>query len=70
MEAQGLVTRTRNPKDERSVTVALTPEGDALRVHGPRIYQVITETFDFTPDRADAALELLQSIVANASKAS
>ena len=70
METQGLVTRTRNPKDERSVTVALTPEGDALRVHAPRIYQVITDTFGFTPERADAALSVLQSIVANAAKAS
>jgi DNA-binding MarR family transcriptional regulator len=68
METQGLVTRTRNPKDERSVTVALTPEGDALRVHAPRIYQVITDTFGFTPEKADAALDVLQSIVANAAK--
>lgn len=66
MEQQGLVTRMRNPRDERSVTVALTPEGDALRVHAPRIYQVITETFGFTHDRADAALEVLRSISAHA----
>lgn len=68
--SQGLVTRTRNPEDERSVTVALTSEGDALRVHAPRIYGVITETFGFTPDRADAALDVLQSIVAHAAKTS
>lgn len=70
MESQGLVTRTRNPDDERSVTVALTSEGDALRVHAPRIYGVITDTFGFTPERADAALDVLQSIVAHAAKAS
>ncbi|GAA2011200.1 MarR family transcriptional regulator [Microbacterium ulmi] len=70
METQGLVVRTRNPRDERSVTVSLTPDADALRVHAPRIYQVITETFGFTPDRADAALEVLRSISARASRAS
>ncbi len=69
METQGLVTRTRNPRDERSVTVSLTPEGDALSAHAPRIYQVITETFGFTPERADAALGVLRSIVAHAASA-
>jgi DNA-binding MarR family transcriptional regulator len=68
LEKQGLVSRTRNPDDERSVTVSLTPEGDALRVHAPRIYQAITETFGFTRERADAALEVLRSINAHASR--
>ncbi|MEU9046014.1 MULTISPECIES: MarR family transcriptional regulator [unclassified Kitasatospora] len=31
LEAAGLVRRERSPQDERSVTVALTPEGSALR---------------------------------------
>ena len=31
LEAAGLVTRTRNPKDERQVQVRLTPRGLALR---------------------------------------
>ena len=31
MEAAGLLRRTRNPKNERQVIIALTPEGDALR---------------------------------------
>jgi len=66
MEKQGLVTRARNPKDERSVIVTLTSDGDALKVHAPRIYQVITDTFGFTPERADASLEVLRSITARA----
>lgn len=68
MEQQGLVTRARNPRDERSVTVSLTARGDALRTHAPGIYQSITETFGFTPDRADAALDALRSIVAHTSR--
>jgi DNA-binding MarR family transcriptional regulator len=62
MEKQGLVLRTRNPRDERSVVVSLTDEGDALRVHAPRIYQAVSDTFGFTPERAAAALEVLRSI--------
>ncbi|GGD67311.1 MarR family winged helix-turn-helix transcriptional regulator [Microbacterium murale] len=62
MEKQGLIVRARNLQDERSVLVSLTPDGDALRVHGPRIYQAVTETFGFTPERAAAALEVLRSI--------
>ncbi|HET8927963.1 MAG TPA: MarR family transcriptional regulator [Microbacterium sp.] len=70
MEKQGLVARTRNPDDERSVIVSLTPAGDALRTHAPGVYQVITETFGFTPERADAALEVLRAIAARAGAAS
>ncbi|WP_371495408.1 MarR family transcriptional regulator [Kitasatospora sp. NBC_00374] len=35
LEAAGLVRRERSPEDERSVTVSLTPAGDALR--GPAL---------------------------------
>ncbi|WP_207205316.1 MarR family winged helix-turn-helix transcriptional regulator [Microbacterium protaetiae] len=66
MEKQGLVTRTRNPRDERSVVVATTEAGQALSEHAPRIYQAITETFGFTPERAEVALDVLRSISAHA----
>lgn len=66
MEKQGLVTRTRNPKDERSVVVSTTPAGHALSEHAPHIYRTITETFGFTPERAEVALEVLRSISAHA----
>lgn len=62
MEKLDLVVRTRNPEDERSVIITLTEKGDALRVHGPRIYQAVSDTFGFTPERAAAALEVLRSI--------
>ena len=67
MEQQELVTRTRNPRDERSVIVSLTPQGDGLRSHAPGIYRSISETFGFTEDRAEAALDVLRSITARAS---
>lgn len=68
MEHDGLLVRRRNPADERSVIVSLTPAGDALRVHGPRIYQAVVDTFGFTPKRADAALEVLRAITAVANQ--
>ena len=37
LEAQGLVTRPRNPQDERALTVSLTPRGQALREQAERI---------------------------------
>jgi DNA-binding MarR family transcriptional regulator len=69
MEKQGLVHRTRNPEDERTVIVTLAPEGEALRTHAPRIYQAICETFDFTPERAAAAQLVLQPIIDRANQA-
>lgn len=68
MEQQGLVTRARNPRDERSVTVALTERGEELRSHAAGIYRSISETFGFTEDRADAALEVLRSITHRAAR--
>lgn len=69
MEKQGLVTRARNPQDERSVVVSPTPKGQALSEHAPHIYRTITETFGFTPERAEVALDVLRSISMRAQKA-
>jgi DNA-binding MarR family transcriptional regulator len=66
MEKQNLVRRTRNPQDDRSVTVTLAPGGVALRVHADGIYRSFSETFDFSPKRAGAALAFLRSIVERA----
>ncbi len=69
LEKRKLLLRARNPDDERTVIVSLTPEGGAMREHAPGIYQAICDIFGFTPDRARAALDLLQSIVARADRA-
>ena len=62
LELNGLVHRTRSPRDERTVIVTLTPEGDALRRHVPGIYAAIREAFGLTADRSASALEVLRSI--------
>ncbi|MFD9668552.1 MarR family winged helix-turn-helix transcriptional regulator [Rhodococcus sp. NPDC059968] len=68
MEKRGLVHRTRNPKDERTVIVSLAPDGEVLRTHSPGIYQAICDTFEFTPERAQAAQSVLLPIVERANK--
>jgi DNA-binding MarR family transcriptional regulator len=37
LEAGGLVTRARDPRDERNLAVSLTPKGRALRTRAERI---------------------------------
>lgn len=68
LEKRGLVRRTRNPNDERSVIVRLTAAGEALHEHSQAIYQAISDMFDFSPKRARAAQELLRSIIARANR--
>ena len=69
MEARGLVSRTRSTRDERTVIVALAPDGEALRVHAPGIYAAICEIFGFTPERAADALAVLRSVTDHANRA-
>ena len=66
LEKRGLVRRSRNPQDERTVIVSLAPDGEALRDHAPGIYHTICDVFGFTTERADQALEVVQSIVERA----
>lgn len=69
MERRGLVHRVRSARDERTVIVALAPDGEGLREHAPRIYDEICRIFSLTPDRAKQVLGVLQSIVEKANTA-
>ena len=42
MEAAGLVTRQRDPQDERRVLIALTPKGRALREDAVQVPSIMT----------------------------
>jgi MarR family transcriptional regulator, organic hydroperoxide resistance regulator len=68
LERRGLVRRTRSRDDERSVIVGLTAEGRGMRAHAKGIYQAISDTFDFSPNRARTARKMLQSIIAKANQ--
>ncbi len=63
MEKQGLVVRTRNPDDERTVIVSLAPKGQALQAQAPAVYQALCEKFEWTDDRAAAAHTVLLPMV-------
>jgi len=43
LEAEGLITRTRDPRDERNLLLDLTPAGAALREAGARISTAIAD---------------------------
>lgn len=49
LEAAGLVERNRSEEDERTVNIALTSSGRALRKKAPEIADRITERFGLTP---------------------
>ncbi|MBD8868186.1 MarR family winged helix-turn-helix transcriptional regulator [Nocardioides donggukensis] len=57
METHGLITRRRLSSDERFVEIALTPSGDALRVHATRIHCGMKEAMGLD----DAELASLQT---------
>lgn len=49
LETAGLVRRTRNPANERQVVVALTKEGDALRLRAGCLGDTLLEASGQTP---------------------
>jgi DNA-binding MarR family transcriptional regulator len=52
LQANGLITRERNAKDDRSVTVGLTDAGDALRRPGQRVHLAICEALGLSSQQA------------------
>jgi DNA-binding MarR family transcriptional regulator len=65
MEANGLVTRRRAATDERYVEVALTPPGDELRVHAPRIHCDMTEAMGLDAAQVAALQATLKKLTAS-----
>ena len=43
LEAEGLVLRNRDPRDERNLAVTLTPQGRALRERGLKVNQAFAK---------------------------
>jgi MarR family transcriptional regulator, organic hydroperoxide resistance regulator len=50
LEAMGYVQRSRDPKDERNVRVALTEAGTALRVKGLGLRQAVVDASGLAPE--------------------
>lgn len=69
LEAAGLVTRTRDKNDERSVLVTLTEQGSQLREKAVEIPEKLICQLDATPDEGMELLGQMQELL-NRMKAS
>jgi len=63
LEAADLVTRARNPADERSLAVALTPRGRALRTRALEVPGTILERLDMDLDDLMALRDRLTGVI-------
>ncbi|MFN3339116.1 MAG: MarR family winged helix-turn-helix transcriptional regulator [Dietzia sp.] len=63
MEAAGLVSRNREGRDARSVTVALTAVGHELREEAGRIQCALLEKLDLPPEDLIELRRLARSVV-------
>jgi DNA-binding MarR family transcriptional regulator len=61
MEASGIVTRTRDPEDERRVMVGLTEKGKALREQALHVPETIAN--GYRPEGIEELRESVQSLV-------
>ena len=66
LEAKGLLTRRRSAQDERSLIVAITPEGEALREQAAHIPAEMGRCMPLEPSEAETLLRLLRKIMDSA----
>lgn len=64
MEQAGLVTRTRDPEDERRVKVNLTAQGRDLRKQAERVPETLTQGFEGDPADVERLRDSVQALVA------
>jgi DNA-binding MarR family transcriptional regulator len=62
LEQNGLITRTRDPNDERQVIVSLTPKGDAMRGEVDTIMAAIGQSAGCTLEEMATIREMLQGL--------
>ena len=67
MEVNGIVTRRRALTDERFVEIALTPQGDALRVHATKIHCDMVTALGLDPAQFETLQATLRDLTKNVS---
>lgn len=63
MQASGLITRTRDPHDERCVRIALSPTGRALKRRANAIPALVQCRINLPAATLDALREQLQALI-------
>ena len=63
MEANGLLTRTRDPADERCVRIALSPQGRALKRRAMQIPAGMRCQIALPPDELESLREQLHALL-------
>ena len=63
LEEKGLVTRERDPKDERNLRVTLTEAGRALEAPAARVPEQMAGCVHLTPEEAQALYVLLYKLL-------
>ncbi|MCR5725720.1 MAG: MarR family transcriptional regulator [Treponema sp.] len=63
MEEKGLVTRTRDSKDERVVTITITEAGNALKQQALSVPQQMGKCMNLTPEEAKCLYTILYKIL-------
>lgn len=64
MEQAGLISRSRDPLDERRVLIDLTPEGRALRAAAEHVPATLMAGFGPAPDGLDTLRDSVRALVA------
>lgn len=68
MEQAGLLTRKRDPEDERRVQVDLTRVGRALKAEAQRVPETLTAGFEGDPADVEKLRDSVQALVATLAK--
>jgi DNA-binding MarR family transcriptional regulator len=66
MESKGLLTRQRDPVDERSLRVTITDTGEALRERAVEIPYQMAKLVSLTPEESETLYKLLYKLLGNA----
>ena len=65
MEAEGLLTRSRAPEDERQLIIALTDKGEGLRQRALDIPGKVGKCIDIAPEDAAVLHRILHGLLAS-----
>ena len=68
MESKGLLTRRRDPRDERVVIAEITPEGEALKSRALTVPQAVAACVKLEPEEAATLYRLLYRLLAGLSE--